>query len=251
MSTKKTKEEESKNEEKPETFKALMKDLKEKMEELKDVKRPEINNPIIDDDDLVMIRFFLVNAAGIIEDYAANLRALDRKRLNSIGSRSMGFVEDAYDLAMENPQFLPKFLTAQRFTRDYDYFKAVRALLETIDQIRELMWNITIQAADVAYTDALEFYDAVRSAGKRRVDGAETIYRKLETFFRRPKRTGEEPTKKQLERDVKALINSKRDGKILIENIAPKMIAGKHKIIDEKFTDSAVIHETKDAEIKE
>jgi hypothetical protein len=103
----------------------------------------------------------------------------------------------------------------------------------------------------VVYTDALEFYDAARSAGKRRVDGAETVYRKLEIFFRRPKKTGEEPTKKQLERDVKALINSKRDGKILIENIAPKMIAGKHKIIDEKFTDSAVIHETKDAEIKE
>jgi hypothetical protein len=251
MSAKKSREAEPEKEEKPETLKALMKDLKEKMEELKNARRPEINNPVIPHDDIEMINLFLYNAFRIVEEYAANLRPLDRKRLNSIGSRSMGFVEDAFDLANENPQFLPQFLTLDRFERDYDYFKAARALLEMTDQIRELLWNITIQAADVVYTDALEFYDAARSAGKRRVDGAETVYRKLQTFFKRPKRTGAEPSKKQLERDVKALINSKRDGKVIVENVSPKIIAGKHIIVDEKFAGGAAVRETEDAEFKE
>jgi hypothetical protein len=251
MSAKKSKDAEREKEEKPETFNTLLKDVKEKMEELKNVKRPEINNPIIANDDIEMISLFLYNAFSVIEEYAANLRPLDRKRLNSIGSRKMGFVEDAYDLAMENTQFLPPFLTAQRFTRDYDYFKRVRSLLEMTDQIRELLWSITIEAADVVYTDALEFYNTVKEAGRRRVDGAESVYRKLERFFKHARRAGEEPTKKQQLRDAKALINSKRDGKIIIENVNPKMIAGKHKIVDEKFADSAVLHETKDAEFKE
>jgi hypothetical protein len=251
MSTKKTKSEKPKKQVSLETYNELTKELRDKLEGLKNVKRPEINNPIIDDSDLATLDMLLISAFYTIEEYAANLRSLDRRRLNGIGNKTMGFLENAYDFAMENPFFLPQFLSEERFTRDYDYFKSVRALLELTDQIRELMWNITIQAADVAFTDALEFYNTVKEAGKRRVDGAETIYRKLEPFFHRNRPLSAEPTKKQEERDIKALLCGKRDGRIVIENVAPKVIAGTHKIIDEKFADSAVIHETKDAEIKE
>jgi hypothetical protein len=251
MSAKKTKENEKENEEAPESRKELLKNLTEDLDKLKDARRPEINNPNIPEDDLKYIEGLMYNAYVNIRDFAANLRPLDRRRLNSIGTRTMGFVEKAYDFAMENARFLPQFLTAARFTRDYDYFKRVRALFDQAVQIRELLWNITIQAADVAYTDALDYYDAVRSAGKCRVDGAESIYRQLETFFRRPKRTDGEPTKKQIERDMKAYLDGKRDGKIIVENISPKVTAGKHKVIDEKYADSAVVHETKDAEFKE
>jgi hypothetical protein len=251
MSTKNTKAEEPKNEEKPETYKELMKDLKAKLEELKTVKRPEINNPIIDDDDLVMIRFFLVNAAGIIEDYAANLRALDRARLNSVATRKMGFVEDAYDIAMENPHFLPPFLTAQRFTRDYDYFKAVRALLQMTDQIRELLWNVTIEAADVVYTDSLEFYNTVKEGARRRVDGADTLFRQLEPFFKKRRPQTEGLTKKQEMRDIKGLLSGKREGEILIKNVKPKLIAGEHEVIEKKIEDSVSLHEAKNVEFDE
>jgi hypothetical protein len=251
MSTKKTKEEKPRKQVNLETYSALVKELRDKLEELKSVKRPEINNPFIDASDLATLNMLLISAFYTIEEYAANLRSLDRRRLNGIGNKTMGFVENAYDFAMENPFFLPQFLTAERFTRDYDYFKSVRALLELTDQIRELMWNITLQAADVAFTDALDFYDAVQSAGKRRVDGAETVYRKLEPFFKRSRSETEEPTKMQQEKDAKALINGKHDGEIIIRNVKPKLVAGEHEVIEKKFTDSAVIHETKDAEVKE
>jgi hypothetical protein len=251
MSTKKTKDEEPKKEAKPETFKELMKDIKAKLEELKTVKRPEINNPIIEEDDLTMIRFFLFNAYVTIEDYTANLRALDRKRLNSIQSRNMGFVEDVYDTAMENQQFFPPFLTPERFTRDYDYFKAVRALLESTDQIRELLWNITIQAADVVYTDALEYYKTVKEGSHRRVDGADTLYRKLEDFFSRPSRKTGEMTKKEEESEVMGILSGRREGEILIKNVKPKLVGGEHEVIEKKIENSASIHERKDAEFNE
>ena len=50
---------------------------------------------------------------------------------------------------------------------------------------------------------------------------------------------------------MNALLHGKKDGKIVIENIKPKISGGKHKVIDEKFTDSAQYKETEEAEIKE
>jgi hypothetical protein len=117
--------------------------------------------------------------------------------------------------------------------------------------LREFIWNLTLQAADITYTDALEFYASVREAAKRRIDGAETIHRELEVFFRRTRAKGDEPTGKELERDIKALIHGKRDGKIVIENIKPKLTGGGRKVIDEKFTDSGQFKEIDEGKITE
>jgi hypothetical protein len=43
---------------------------------------------------------------------------------------------------------------------------------------------------------------------------------------------------KQTLRDANALLHGKRDGKIVIENVNPKLTGGKHKVIDEKFDNS-------------
>jgi hypothetical protein len=45
-----------------------------------------------------------------------------------------------------------------------------------------IIWNITLQSADIVYIDALEFYASVREAAKRRVDAAETMFKDLEQF---------------------------------------------------------------------
>ena len=50
---------------------------------------------------------------------------------------------------------------------------------------------------------------------------------------------------------MKALLKGKKDGKVVVENIKPKMSGGKRKVIDEHFTDSAEFKETKDGSISE
>jgi len=186
-----------------------------------------------------------------LEEYANHLRALDRKRLNGVGIKLQGFVDRALELAAENPEFLPHWLTLDKFTEDDEYFIAFRTLTDLAMQIRELLWNITIQSADVVYTDALEFYASVREAAKRRVDAAETIHNELSVFFKRHKPITEEPTERQLKRDANALIHGKKDGKIVIENIKPKLTGGTRKVIDETFRDTAEFKETAEGEIKE
>jgi hypothetical protein len=130
-----------------------------------------------------------------------------------------------------------------------------RSLTDLVTQIREKLWNITIQSADIAYTDALEFYASVREAAKRRVDAAESIHNALSPFFKNHGRRGvngeEVETEKQQLRDAKSLIHGKHDGKIVIENVRPKLTGGSRKIVDETFKDTAKFKDSIDGEITE
>jgi hypothetical protein len=186
-----------------------------------------------------------------LDDYAAHLRALDCKRLNGVGIKKQGFIERAYEYATTNSEFLPHYLTLDKFNEDNQYFIGIRNLFDTCKQIQEIIWNITIQSSDVVYTDALEFYASVREAAKRRVDAAETIFKDLEIFFKRKKMTGEEPTERELKRDINSLLRGKKDGKIVIENVKPKTTGGTRKVVDEQYRDTAQYKDTEEGNIKE
>jgi len=217
-------------------------------------KRPP-NNPDVPQATIDQLNEVLNAIKTILDDYAQHLRALDRRRLNGVGVRKLGFIERAYEIALENSEFLPHYLTIERFGEDIQYFMDFRSLVDLTAQIREKLWNITIQPSDIAYTDALEFYASVREAAKRRVDAAETIFNELSPFFRSHGRRMEDsetpPTKKQALRDFKALESGKHDGILVIENRKPKLTGGKRKIIDETFKDTAEFKEIEQGEIKE
>ncbi|GBU27639.1 hypothetical protein R84B8_01174 [Treponema sp. R8-4-B8] len=213
-------------------------------------KRPP-NNPDVPQATIDHLNTMLNDLKNILDEYAQHLRALDRKRLNGVGVRKLGFIERAYEIALENSEFLPHYLTIERFGTDIQYFMDFRSLVDLTTQIREKLWNITIQSSDIAYTDALEFYASVREAAKRRVDAAETIHNELSTFFHRSRPETEEPTETKARRDFNSLLHGRHDGKLVIENIKPKMKGGKRKIIDETFKDTAQFRETEDAEITE
>jgi hypothetical protein len=120
--------------------------------------------------------------------------------------------------------------------------------------LEEKAWNINVESSDMIYTDGLEYYSQVQDAAHRRVDSAESLYSELAAFFKsRGTRTedGTEPTKKELKRDMNALLRGKRDGKLVIENIKPKVTGGVHKVLDDKFTNSEQFKEMEQGEITE
>jgi hypothetical protein len=218
-------------------------------------RRPTPNEPL-SDELMEAIAEAFVRIRGFLEDASVNIRALDRARLNGVGIKKQGFIERAYTAAYENEQFLPQYLTTAKFGGDFHYFTNLNILYEMVSQLREFIWNLTLQGADVSYTDALEFYAAIREAAKRRIDGAETVYKYLEPFFKGKggSASGNCPgmeTKKQLKRDFMALLRGKRDGKIVVENIKPQAAAGVRKVVDEKFTGSARVSKTEEGEEKE
>jgi hypothetical protein len=213
-------------------------------------KRPP-NNPDMPQNIITMLNHDLNAIKELLDSFSQHLRALDRRRLNGVGIKKLGFIERAYELALENGEFLPHYLTLEKFGKDIEYFMDFRSLTDVVSQIREQLWNITIQSADIAYTDALEFYASVREAAKRRVDAAETLNNALAIFFKHHRSETEEPTEKQAKRDFNSLLHGRHDGKLVVENIKPKLTRGRRKIIDETFKDTAEFKDTIEGDIKE
>jgi hypothetical protein len=220
-----------------------------------DIRRPTPNPPL-DGKAMDAIAEAFVRIRGLLEEAAANLRALDRERINGVGIKKQGFIQRACTLAAENQQFLPPYISAEKFRDDFQYFANIKNLCESCEQLHEFLWNLAMHSADISYTDALEFYAAIREAAKRRIDGSVTVYKELEPFFKthgnRRAGSGEGgETKKQLKRDFNALLRGERDGVISIENIKPHVTAGVRKVVDEKFTNKERFAETKEGEIDE
>jgi len=221
---------------------------------LPEIKRPP-NTPFIPQQTITEVTLLLAQAKEKLEAYAAHLRALDRRRLNNIGVKREGFAQRAFRLAMDNPEFLPHYLERERYIDDYDHYVLMQSAVDEDKQVSELLHNINTENDDVFYTDGLDYYAAVKEAAKRRVDASEAIFEDLSPFFKKMGRRTENgeaaPTKKQLRRDINALEQGRRDGKIVIENIKPKLTGGVHKVIDEQFKDTAEYSDTIKGEISE
>ena len=56
---------------------------------------------------------------------------------------------------------------------------------------------------------------------------------------------------KNRKREAGSLLKGAKDGKLIIENIKPKLTGGVHKVIEEKFNDTEQFKETKNGEITE
>jgi len=89
-----------------------------------------------------------------LEEYAAHMRALDRSRHNGVGIKRQGFIERSYQLAVDNTEFLPHWLTIEKFNDDHAHFVGLRSLFDTNRQISELIWNMVVLSADMALNKA-------------------------------------------------------------------------------------------------
>jgi hypothetical protein len=52
-------------------------------------------------------------------------------------------------------------------------------------------------------------------------------------------------------KDFNALLHGKHDGKLVIENVRPKLTGGKRKLVDETFRDTAQFKDTVEGDFTE
>jgi len=178
------------------------------------------------------------------------LNAIQRRRKIGAGIRNYGFIEKVADLASANPQFA-QFFRPEDLNNCISNFDLCRDLALLLQAFTRLVTNTMLVYSNEAYGMSLIFYNMVKEMSRRGNPKAMEIFRALQPFFKRPRRLSAEPTEKEIERDLHALIHSKKDGKIVIENITPKLTGGVHKVVDEKFTDNAAVKESAEGNIKE
>jgi hypothetical protein len=106
-------------------------------------------------------------------------------------------------------------------------------------------------ASDVAYHNALSYYNAVKEAARQRVPGAEAAYNALKDYFKRARHASNEPTEAEIERDVRSLLHGTKDGRIVIENEQPVVSGGEHRVVDEVHSQHTALKEDLEEKVKE
>jgi hypothetical protein len=180
----------------------------------------------------------LLKLRDAIAPYAVTFTPRDRLRLRGVGIKRQGFVDNAFASAAENAQFVPRSLPIERFRQDVELSKLARDFLSLCKQLQDYAADFSMLASDTEYHDATLYFDTVKDAFERRIDGAESIFHGLAPFFKNMGSKKKGLTEKELIRDAKALLHGKIDGKIEIENVSPKARGGRRKVIEVKGTGS-------------
>jgi hypothetical protein len=166
---------------------------------------------------------------------AASLDGRERQRLYGAGVKNYGLIEAAYDIARDNPSFIPPFITPEKMNDDILKLEESRQLLAELEQFTNIVSQFVLIYGDRCYRNALFVYDNLKMLAKRRTPGAAVLYEALSGFFKsRGKRGGNaEPTAKEIQRDVRKLLHNKADGEIVIKNERPRAAGRKREVIDD------------------
>jgi hypothetical protein len=173
----------------------------------------------------------------------------DRRRLQGSGIRRYGFIDKVSDLALAWASLTPPYMDEEKLKQLLRLIEALRNLSNTLTSLNRSTNDQLLVFSDEAYKESLKFYGSVRDAARRQVPNAETVYQALLPFFKRPSRQGEEPTEPEVERDLRSLLHGKKDGKIVIENVRPHMVGGKHVVVDEMHKDKGAWKATEEGKL--
>jgi len=97
----------------------------------------------------------LIEIKNILDDYSKYALAVDDKRFNGEANKKLSLLDHAYELAQQNGEFLPHFITLERFVTDIRYFSDFRNLVDLNSQIQDKLWNMTIKSAEITRKDAM------------------------------------------------------------------------------------------------
>ena len=179
------------------------------------------------------------------------LSPAQRRQLLGAGVRRYGFLDKVSDLATSNPEFVPPYLNVTQMKRRIRETEMLRDIVAYLQQMLRIFEDLLLINGDEAFRLALMYYNSVRDAARRRVPGAMPLYHMLEPFFKRPRRTAEEPTEHQIERDVRGLLHGTKEGEIIIKNEGKKVTKGKKTVIDETHKAKGEWKVTESGEIDE
>jgi hypothetical protein len=131
-------------------------------------------------------------------------------------------------------------------------FEEARQLVAILEQFLAAAKEYMAIMGDKCFRDALFIYDNLKMQTKNKTQGAAALFNLLNDFFRKRRKPGEEePTVKEIERDVRKLLLGHADGEVVVKNKRPELIRRKREVIDAVHTDKIKVKESVDANIDE
>jgi len=185
-----------------------------------------------------------------MRNIAEELTSTFRRNFVGKGFRNFGFMTAANNSANNNPEFLPNFLDLEAFNEVEEDFLFMRSLVERLNAITSDALTSMNILGNETYSMAIAYYANVRQMAMRTHNPqAISVFNYLREFFRRKGGGSEQPTEKELERDIHALLHGTKDGKIIIENERPHTVGGMHNVIDETHKERLAVKSDNDVVI--
>lgn len=91
--------------------------------------------------------------------FAIDLTVEERKRLSKMGDGGWAFVERAHNLAVRNPDFLPRTFSVEEMTRDVELFQDMHPLVQAVKQMYERIEDTYKAVGADAFSEALAVYN--------------------------------------------------------------------------------------------
>ncbi|MBN2402317.1 MAG: hypothetical protein JXN64_07935 [Spirochaetes bacterium] len=112
----------------------------------------------------------------------------EKKDVAKMGDKTLAFVQKALEQAETNPELVPPFLDVNEFRSDFNAVETLRQMEASLEQISDALRDTIILAGSDAFSAALMFYDAIKSAKKTNVAKAGAIFDDLSVRFPRGKK---------------------------------------------------------------
>ena len=98
--------------------------------------------------------------------FLIDLTPEERRALPRFGDKSRGFVEQALQVAEQNPDILPRTFDAGEMRNDVELYSALSTVHAALSQLFELVDDTLTEVGAEAYASALLVYQFARAAGK-------------------------------------------------------------------------------------
>lgn len=130
-----------------------------------------------------------IAAIGQSMPYLVGLSINDRVKLNILGQKSAQFVQRAVESSRQNPKLSPSFMDAEVLERNFTLYNQLLKVLEPVQQLERMITDTMMVAGNLAYKDALDYYNTVKRAAKSNVPGAQAVSENLKSRFKQTGRS--------------------------------------------------------------
>jgi hypothetical protein len=110
----------------------------------------------------------------------------ERRRVAKLGRKSQTFVVQALDAATQYPNLMPGCLDVNEARRDLALFEALHPVLQSINQLKELVEDTQMLAGSEAYEAARVAYASIKTIGKSM--GLDEVKDELAQQFRKQRK---------------------------------------------------------------
>ncbi len=147
---------------------------------------PEISEELTDEQ-MTQLGQSLTGMEAILA-FPINLTPRQRRSLQTMGDRSLPFVERTVEIASKNPDLVPEYLNLDRLNRYFELSTELFSVLSKLTRLREKAEDAHYVAGAQALDWSRKFYLYLKSAAKAGVPGTDNYVQELSRRYKPRKR---------------------------------------------------------------